>query len=108
MPGFAATANGNGIAAQAGQAAVAALRPEKVRLTAPVPGTAAAPCQVTGHVADITYLGSSIEVEVRLADGETLLATVPAGQRSFAEGEEIVASWAQDAAILVRGNEASP
>ena len=45
---------------------------------------------------------------MRLPDGETLLATVPAGQRSFAEGEEIVASWAPDAAILVRGNEASP
>lgn len=107
MPGFAATANGNGIAAQAGQAAVAALRPEKVRLTAPDAAATEAPCQVRGRVADITYLGSSIEVEVRLADGETLLATVPAGQRSFTEGEEIVASWAPNAAILVRGNEAS-
>lgn len=108
MPGFAATAAGNGIAAQAGQAAVAALRPEKIRLAAPATGAEAACCSVSGRVADITYLGSSIEVEVRLADGETLLATVPAGQRSFAEGEEIVASWAPDAAILVRGNEASP
>lgn len=108
MPGFAATANGNGIAAQAGQAAVAALRPEKIRLAAPAAAATEAPCQVRGRVGDITYLGSSIEVEVRLADGETLLATVPAGQRSFAEGEEIVASWAPDAAILVRGNEASP
>lgn len=108
MPGFAATANGNGIAAQAGQAAVAALRPEKIRLAAPIAGSAEAPCQVSGRVGDITYLGSSIEVEVKLADGETLLATVPAGQRSFAEGEAIVASWAPDAAILVRGNEALP
>lgn len=108
MPGFAATANGNGIAAQAGQAAVAALRPEKIRLAAPATGAEAVSCSVSGRVADITYLGSSIEVELRLADGETLLATVPAGQRSFTEGEEIVASWAPDAAILVRGNEASP
>ncbi len=108
MPGFAATANGNGIAAQAGQAAVAALRPEKIRLAAPAAAAETAPCQVSGRVADITYLGSSVEVEVRLADGETLLATVPAGQRSFTEGEAIVASWAPDAAILVRGNEASP
>jgi putative spermidine/putrescine transport system ATP-binding protein len=108
MPGFAATANGNGIATQAGQAAIAALRPEKVRLAAPTANAEAAPCQVSGRIGDITYLGSSIEVELRLADGETLLATVPAGQRSFTEGEEIVASWAPDAAILVRGNEASP
>ena len=108
MPGFAATANGNGIAAQAGQAAVAALRPEKIRLAAPTAGVETTPCAVRGRVGDITYLGSSIEIEVKLADSETLLATVPAGQRSFAEGEEIVASWAPDAAILVRGNEASP
>jgi len=108
MPGFASTANGNGIAAQAGQAAVAALRPEKIRLAAPAIGLEAVSCAVRGRVGDIAYLGSSIEVEVRLADGETLLATVPAGQRSFAEGEEIVASWAPDAAIIVRGNEASP
>jgi len=108
MPGFAATAAGNGIATRAGDAAVAALRPEKVRLAAPAAGAEAASCSVRGRVGDITYLGSSIEVEVKLADGETLLATVPAGQRSFAEGEAIVASWAPDAAILVRGNEASP
>lgn len=108
MPGFAATAVENGIAAQAGQAAVAALRPEKIRLAAPSAGAEVTSCAVRGHVGDITYLGSSIEVEVRLTGGETLLATVPAGQRSFVEGEEIVASWAPDAAILVRGNETSP
>lgn len=107
VPGFVTSADANGIAAQAGQAAVAALRPEKIRLTPPAVGTTAAPCRVRGHVGDITYLGSSIEVEIRLAGGETLLATVPAGQRSFTPGEAIVASWAPDAAILVRGDEAS-
>ncbi|MGO4741455.1 ABC transporter ATP-binding protein [Bosea sp. 2KB_26] len=108
MPGFAATAVVNGIAARAGEAAVAALRPEKIRLAASAASAEAAPCQVRGRVGDITYLGAAVEVEVKLTNGETLLATVPAGQRSFAEGEEIVASWAPDAAILVCGSEASP
>ena len=108
LPGFAATASANGIATQAGEAAVAALRPEKLRLAAPSASDETAPCQVRGRVGDVTYLGAAVEVEVRLGDGETLLATVPAGQRSFAEGEEIVASWAPDAAILVRASEAAP
>ena len=108
VPGFATTAAGNGIAARPGDAAVAALRPEKIRLAVPVAGGEAAPCQVRGRVGDVTYLGSSVEVEVQMPAGEALLATVPAGQRSFVEGEEIVASWAPDAAILVRGNGAGP
>jgi len=107
MAGFASTAAGNGLATQAGAPAVAALRPEKIRLALPTDGADASPCQVRGRVSDVTYLGASVEVELRLASGEPLLATVPAGARSFVEGEEMVASWAPDAAILVRPAEAS-
>lgn len=108
LAGFVTTALDNGIAARPGETAVAALRPEKIRLAAPTEGDATAPCAVRGKVRDVTYLGSSIEVEVRLANGETLLAMIPAGQGGFADGEDVVASWAPDAAIMVRGREASP
>jgi len=82
-----------------GANAVAALRPEKIKLhqTAAPGGT----CSVEGQVVDITYLGSVIDVTLALLDGMTLAATVPAGSITFAEGDTLVASWAADAAILV-------
>ncbi len=82
-----------------GANAVAALRPEKVKLQrSEAPADA---CSATGQVADITYLGSVIDVTLALADGTTLAATIPAGALALSEGETLVASWAPDAAILV-------
>ena len=107
MPGFVSTAAENGVAPQVGAPAVAALRPEKIRLAQPTDRAGASPCQVRGRVSDVTYLGASVEVELKLEDGKSLLAAVPAGQRSFVEGEEMIASWGSDAAILVRPSEAS-
>lgn len=107
MPGFSTLALDNGTGARAGERAVAALRPEKIRLATPGDAGDAMPCQVRGRVGGVTYLGASIEVELRLANDEALLATFPASQGSFEEGAELVASWDRDAAILVRGNEAT-
>lgn len=107
MPGFATLALDNGTGARAGERAVAALRPEKIRLATPGDAGDAMPGQVRGRVGGVTYLGASIEVELRLANDEALLATLPASRGSFEEGAELVASWDSDAAILVRGNEAT-
>ncbi|AZO81705.1 hypothetical protein B5U98_11030 [Bosea sp. Tri-39] len=107
MPGFASLALDNGTGARPGEQAIAALRPEKIRLATSTGSVDAAPFQVRGRVSGVTYLGASIEVELRLANDEALLATLPASQGSFEEGAELVASWDRDAAILVRGNEAA-
>ena len=107
LAGFSTLALDNGTGAQAGARAVAALRPEKVRLALPRDAGGTGLGRVTGTVAGVTYLGASVEVELRLADGQILLATVPAGQLPLADGAEYVASWAEDAAILVR-EEAAP
>ncbi|HKU97864.1 MAG TPA: ABC transporter ATP-binding protein [Vineibacter sp.] len=82
-----------------GASAIAALRPEKIKLhPSAVPADA---CSAKGQVVDITYLGSVIDVTLALADGTTLAATVPAGSIALAEGDTLVAAWASDAAILV-------
>ena len=82
-----------------GAPAVAALRPEKIRLHRTEP--AADACSARGRVSELTYLGATCEVTLTLADGSSLAALMPAGAIALAEGDEIVASWAPDAAILV-------
>jgi putative spermidine/putrescine transport system ATP-binding protein len=101
-PAFACWADSGREQPRAGESAVAALRPEKIRLgrEAAADGLAS----VRGRVAGFLYTGAVIEVELALADGSTLTATVPAGTIALAEGDEVVASWAPEAAILVAPN----
>ncbi|MGL4287486.1 MAG: ABC transporter ATP-binding protein [Phreatobacter sp.] len=88
-----------------GDQAVAALRPEKIRLHRTEPSGDA--CSARGRVTELTYLGASVEVELAIGDGTRLTATMPAGAIALAEGDEIVASWAPDAAILVAPKQAA-
>jgi putative spermidine/putrescine transport system ATP-binding protein len=91
---------------QAGEAAVAALRPEKIRLSREAPGDGLASAR--GRVASLLYSGATIEVELVLADGSPLTANVAAGTITLAEGEELNASWAPEAALLVEASNADP
>ena len=60
---------------------------------------------VSGRTTAITYLGSTVEVELVLPDDSRLTAMVPAGSISVTEGEELIASWAPDAPVLVKPRE---
>ncbi len=82
-----------------GELAVAALRPEKILLT--VAGMEPRTCSVCGRVNGMLYMGAIVEVDIALPGGTSLSATVPAGRLQLSHGDEIVASWEPDAAILV-------
>lgn len=86
-----------------GSRGAAALRPEKIKLhrTEPVGDL----CTARGRTTAITYLGSTVEVELVLPDDSRLTAMVPAGSISVTEGEELIASWAPDAPVLVKPRE---
>lgn len=86
-----------------GSRSAAALRPEKIQLHRAEPTGEV--CTVRGRAAAITYLGSTIEVELALMDDSRLTAMVPAGSISVEEGEELVASWAPSAPVLVKPHE---
>ena len=107
-PGIATLALENGTAPAQWAEAVAALRPEKIRLAAHDGRAVEGPCRAAGRVSAVTYLGAAIEVELTLPTGELLLATVPAGDGAIREGAELLACWAPDAAVLVRAAEAQP
>lgn len=86
-----------------GSRGAAALRPEKIKLHRAEP--VGDLCTARGRTTAITYLGSTVEVELALSDDSRLTAMVPAGSISFTEGEELIASWAPDAPVLVKPRE---
>ncbi|MCF6476072.1 ABC transporter ATP-binding protein [Nonomuraea sp. MG754425] len=97
-----------------GERAVVAIRPERVRLTAP--GTAAGPetgAGVAGTVGYRSFAGDAWHAEVRLADGRTLsvrIADTGAGASDPpGAGTPVVASWdPADVIVLERGGASRP
>ncbi|MGW4800762.1 ABC transporter ATP-binding protein, partial [Nonomuraea sp. NPDC004297] len=97
-----------------GERAVVAIRPERVRLTAPV--TAAGPetgAGVAGTVGYRSFAGDAWHAEVRLADGRTLsvrIADTGAGASDPpGAGTPVVASWdPADVIVLERGGASRP
>jgi putative spermidine/putrescine transport system ATP-binding protein len=79
---------------RAGEAAVVAVRPERVALL--TPGEAASKNGLRGRISDVIYLGQSRKFVVRLEDGAEFLGLQPIGSASVAltEGTEVLVGWA--------------
>jgi spermidine/putrescine ABC transporter ATP-binding subunit len=62
-----------------------------------------------GTIAYAVYLGTSSEYEVRLADGirVRVIEQMASGLPSFAEGEDVVVSWAPEDSIVLPGSRES-
>ena len=82
-----------------GTALHVALRPERLRLDADGPNTAA------GAVEDIAYHGDTVQVSVRLGDGQVLTVNRPLGQGAAAgvpeRGRPATVAWAPEACVLL-------
>jgi putative spermidine/putrescine transport system ATP-binding protein len=84
-----------------GEAAVVAVRPERVVLL--TPGDTARENELRGRISDVIYLGQSRKFVVRLEDGSELLGLQPIGTASpgVTEGSEVRLGWsATDCNVL--------
>jgi spermidine/putrescine ABC transporter ATP-binding subunit len=108
---FARTANGVRIAIcddrgwKPGVAALAVIRPERVRVArASAPGPWSAP----GKIVDVTYVGSSLRYRIQLDSSETLTALQPnLGGAAFGPGETIAVWWEPEDTWLIADERAS-
>jgi putative spermidine/putrescine transport system ATP-binding protein len=86
--------------------ATIALRPERVAIdTSPVPGT---DNSFPGTVEFVSYLGSSIDIHVRLSPKERVIVQIPNRAGGFlpAIGEKVYVGWSADAATVFPGSAA--
>ncbi len=83
--------------ATVGEPVELALRPEVVELSATANG--AIPCTVTG----VIYFGPLWRIAVELADGQSLVVSVPGVTQPFAVGDCAYVSWAANEAVKLPG-----
>lgn len=87
----------------AGDALVASIRPERVRLSHHRPTESEN--LIAGVVDFVSYLGSYVVYVVRLPDNNVLLRAsepIPSGVPSFSEGDQVFASWRAGQAVYVK------
>lgn len=105
VAGFVGTSNVLGAAQSQtllGLAAPHSVRPERIRLVPPGAPVAADEVAVEGPVTDVQYTGAECRVRVALADGSTLLATVPSdGLGGVGVGSTTRLAWPRAAAFTV-------
>jgi putative spermidine/putrescine transport system ATP-binding protein len=78
-----------------GQSAVAMVRPERVQVTEVSAASSGSANSVPATITDITYLGESFRLEMRLACGTAMLAKLPNTKRAeaFHPGQSVALSW---------------
>ena len=78
-----------------GQSAVAMVRPERVQVYEVSAASTESANSVPATITDITYLGESFRLEMRLACGTTMLAKLPNTKRAeaFHPGQSVVLNW---------------
>ena len=83
-----------------------ALRPEKIDV-APA-GEGAVPARLSGRVAGVTYLGSTLMLTVSVPGAPAVEVAADAWRtpHRFAEGDMVDLSWAEGAAVPVEDDEA--
>ena|ERR1700688_1147685 len=93
-------------AASASGAAKAVVRLERVELSSPDAPGATEDNTLTGLVDRVTYLGPATQVNVRLSDGQVLLASVPntGASNAFTPGSPVRARIAPDALRILPGD----
>ncbi len=84
----------------AGAPALIALRPERVGASPVDPKAAEGRNALDGQVEASTYLGDRIRLQIRMVDGSTIRATLPAGA-GLASGAPVRLSFAPDAATVM-------
>jgi putative spermidine/putrescine transport system ATP-binding protein len=108
-PGRFETAGGIAIACVANGApgpGVIALRPERLVLG---PAAAGLDNRLSGTVELVSYLGSSIDVHVRVSSGDRVVVSQPnrADGRMPKEGDTIDVGWSREAAVVLPDNGAA-
>jgi putative spermidine/putrescine transport system ATP-binding protein len=101
--------NGN---IRAGQGAVLMVRPERLRLAV---GTGsrgtesrvATDNRLLGTVNDITYLGSSLRIEVQLDLGREVTVRRSADEAGLRKGDRVTVVWHAEDTILLQGDDRS-
>jgi ABC-type Fe3+/spermidine/putrescine transport system ATPase subunit len=87
---------------RAGDKALVSLRPEVVSLRAPeAPGAGGGAGGLAATVTACRYLGSVVRYDVVLADGTELMAELPATGEMHRPGDQVLAQWAAESAVLV-------
>lgn len=84
--------------------ATLALRPERVAIARePIPGIENC---LPGAVEFVSYLGSSIDVHIRLSPAERVIAQIPNRAGGFLPeiGDKVHAGWSADAATVFAGS----
>src|SRR5581483_1594747 len=85
-----------------GGEAVLVVRPEHVSVLTPAEPADGRENRLEGTVVDVSYLGSSRKVEVRLADGHTLVAREqPERWRPVSHGERVSVCFSCREAVLL-------
>jgi ABC-type Fe3+/spermidine/putrescine transport system ATPase subunit len=87
---------------------VLVVRPERIRL-APAGGADAPPHAVRGRVAEVVFLGTARKYLVERAGGAPVKVRIPAGEPAppLTAGDEVLAIWAPEEAVLVRDDGAA-
>ena len=93
----------HGISAAANAAVCAAIRPEKIHLSADAP--AARDNTARGVVEEISYLGETSIYLVRLVSGKIVRVTQPNIRRherdNFARGQQVFLSWEPSSPVVM-------